>query len=369
MPISDLEKHQIGSTVRIASTVLAKSALHNRNHHETRSISRRGLLATINDGDREKMTCTLILEDLVPTSLSGSFLIAPCFNNGKSIEESEVEVPASDIMPLLSFEHSTTEEMANDVTKFKEWGDQLFKLHDYTRAISYYEAALQHISSNFTNVGSTLVVRRNGHCVVAELDCIETDGDNSQCDVTFILPNGKTEEDVISSKDILFSVWDQDGARRGKRDKSNDKFLQPRILLNLCRSLLHLAEIHDDNGNTIASISNRDYQTKYKKSAVLASSIAITLCEYYENETDTESQMLTLLVEKAYILRSKAFVELGKLPNAMSDAKKVLNQSPNQNEAAELLRDIRLLEKHRKKSDRKLSKEVCRWVQSATNDL
>jgi hypothetical protein len=212
-----------------------------------------------------------------------------------------------------------------------------------------------------------LVVKRNGHCVIAELDCIDSDGDNSQCDVTFILPNGGVEEDVISSKDILLSVWDQDGARRGQRDKPKEKYLQLRILLNLCRCLLNLADI-DTECTASHSISN-DYQTKYKKSAVLASSIAITLCEYYKNLSDSDSTILPSLLQNAQLIRSKAFFALGKLPNALLDVKKVVNSNPDNRAAAELLRDIKSVERNRKKADKRLSKEVCRWVQSATSDL
>lgn len=323
------------------------------------------MIATLADGYDESQMCTLMLENLIPAPLFGKLLITPTLVDN-DVEDHEIETPVSELKPLLSFEQSAVEMPAdpNNVMHYKEYGDELFKLHDYTQAISYYEAALHIISSNFTNIGATVIVKRSGHCVIAELDCIDTDGDISQCDVTFILPNGDTEEDVIPSTDILMTVWEQDNARRGQRDKPKEKFLQPRILLNLCRCLLNLADV-----NTDALTSDREHQTKYRKSAVLGSSIAITLCDYYNNDTSSESSILTSLAEKALLIRSKAFFALGKVPNALGDVKKVINQNPNNREALELLRVIKTVEKLKKKADKKLSKDVCKWVQSATGDL
>ena len=365
----DKISHQIGSTVRFVSSILIQPAVYAKiQKKKTVNISRRGMIATLSDDDEGCGKCTIIVEEIAPTPLVGNFLIAPVLIDNQRKEEVELEIPLSDTQPLLPFEELPSIEFGDDVGRYKEYGDELFKLHDYSRAISYYEAALSLTSSNCNNIGGTLVVKRNGRCVVAELDCIDTDGEDSQCDVTFILPNGIMEEDVISSKDIILSVWNQDGVRRGKRVKSRETFMQPRILLNLCRCLLNLSEVDIDNADMNTS-STHDRRTKYKKAAVLGSSIAITLCEYYKNETDSESQLLTNLQEKAKIIRSKAFMELGKLPNALVDVKKIMNENPGNREVAELLRDIRMLEQYKKKADKKLSKEVCRWVQTATGDL
>ena len=365
----DETKRQIGSTIRFVSSIPIQPRVHAQSQKEKIvAISRRGMIATLSDGDESSNICTIIVEDLAPTPIVGKFLIAPVFIDDEMKQEVEIEIPLSDVQPLLPFEQLPKMESDVNVSRYKECGDELFKLHDYTGAVSYYEAALSLISSNCNNIGGTLVVKRNGRCVIAELDCIDIDGNNSQCDVTFILPNGNIEENVIPFKDILISVWDQDEVRRGKRDKSKETFMQPRILLNLCRCLLHLAEVDigSEDRNASPAYGRR---TKYRKAAVLGSSISVTLCEYHKNETDSESQTLTVLQEKAHIIRSKAFMELGKLPNALVDAKKVMNENPGSREAAELLRDIRMLDKYKKKTDKKLSKEVCRWVQSATGDL
>ena len=51
-------------------------------------------------------------------------------------------------------------------------------------------------------------------------------------------------------------------------------------------------------------------------------------------------------------------------PNAIADAKKV-NATANR-EAQCILNEIKTAQAYTKSVDKKLSKEVCRWVQSAT---
>ena len=323
--------------------------------------------------------CTLILQDLTPYPLIGTFLVTPLPTGTHDTRECEIEVPLSDIMPLLTFEQQQQQQendeadASNDDTlqRYKDNGDELLRLHDYTSAISYYEAALRQTSSRF-HIGGTLVVRKKGRCVIAELDCIDTDDDRERYDVTCILPDGTMEERVLSSQDVLIAVWDRDETtRRGKRDKSKDKFMQTRILLNLCRCLIRLAEIDGEasSSSTTSSLLSNDRRISYRKAAVLGTSIAITLCEYHSNKADSGSpaqSLLASLLEKARILRSKAFLELGKIPHALADAKKVTRQNQTNREAAELLRDIRYLEKYKKRVDKRLSRDVCRWVQTAT---
>ncbi|KAL3802087.1 hypothetical protein HJC23_010843 [Cyclotella cryptica] len=380
----------IGSTVRITTTVGITSMVRTPNNQQQpqfRTISRRAILATLpddddnddNDGHNNKL-CTLLLEDTTPRPLIGPFLVAPSLMAAPHSQEWEIQVPISDILPLLTFERPEKEDEGkynNDdddddatanhdtVESYKNKADELLRQHDYAYAISYYEAALRRSSSRY-HVGSTLVVRRKGHCVIAELDCIETEEeeDDSRYDVTYVLPVW----------DILLVVGGdpEEGKRRGKRDKTSaEKFVQPRILLNLCRCLLRLAEIDADASSSSSSSSSftNNHRISYRKAAVLGASIAITLCEYHSNHTDAGSPtrvLLASLLEKARIVRSTAFLELGKFPNALADVKWVHHQNQSHREAAELWRDIQYAEKYKRRADKRLSRDVCRWVQSAT---
>ena len=222
-----------------------------------------------------------------------------------------------------------------------------------------YEAALNFVSAN-TNVeiGGTVLVNREGHSTIAEVDYIEENDGNNTYDVTLL----SGDEATINRKDILLAVWSKD-----------DTFKQIKILLNLSRCLLKLADTDTTRGNSscvgeLKSSTIKTRQEKYRLRAVLGSSLALTLCEYHELESSDETSLeLTSLMEKARIVRARTFMGLRKLRNATVDIKKVLAQNSTNREADGLLAEIRAMEQHSKTLDKKISKEVCRWVQTATS--
>lgn len=255
-----------------------------------------------------------------------------------------MEVPVTDLIPLLDFEkediptnNKTDDDIDTLVQQYKEFGDQLLRLNDYTCAISYYETAL-HLVSTKVDIGGTIVVNKEGHAVIAEIDYVEDEG---TYDIT--LPSG--DESTITQKDVLLVVWMKDSS-----------FLQVKILLNLCRCLLKLADV-----DTRLAI--------WAKQAVKGSSVALTLCEYYVSESTDEKTTLELtsLVEKTRLVRSRAFIRSSKLKNATVDAKKVLAINSTNREAQSILSEIKVVDHYNKSLDKKISKEVCRWVQTATS--
>lgn len=337
----------IGSTVRLKSKVLVdlKPGLK-RCGDDSLEFARRFVVATPPD---DKGCVSLVQDDLAPTSLlsSGRFLIAPMNSEANQVEECEADV--ADIMPLLEFEEGAGKE--GDVARYKECGDQLFRLNDYTSAISYYEAALHLVSSKF-EVGSVLVVRRLGHSVIAEVDCVEDD----TFDVTLLPGNN---EATISRKDVIMALWTEDTT-----------FLQVKILLNLSRCLLKLADFESSRSNddVHATPSRKCRRNKLRQAAVTGCSAAISICEHHSTEIsiiDSKSE-LDLLMDKAKIIRSRAFIALLKYPNAIADAKKVLARNSANHEAQGILAEINAAKAHAKSLDKRLSKEVCTWLQTAT---
>ena len=330
----------IGSTVRIRDDTDKKHP-----------FSCRATVATISGNN-----VSLVRDDLAPIPIDcvDNFIVAPNFDGaGNSVDEYETTVDT--LMELLPFEDQCDhDEIANSssLRMCKTRGDQLLRLYDYTCAVKYYEAALTYIAStsNIT-IGGTCIVKRNGDAVIAEVDCIDSD----QYDVTF---TGDEEEATISQKDILCSVWSDDS-----------ESLQPRCLLNLSRCLVKLAEIDKTNGNVrcVGVTKQATRQERYRSSAVLGCSITITLCEYLKESTGSpDIELLESLIGKARLIRSRAFLGRNLLRNAMVDAKKVAKQNPNDREATKLMADIKIKEHRNKLLDRKISKEVSRWVQKAT---
>ena len=329
----------IGSTVRIKSKVIVSRP---KRSDITLTICRRAIVATSPDNGN----VSLVVDDLAPTPLQSSnkFIIAPIFKSKN--EDEEVEVPISDLIPLLGFEkedkptNNNTDDIDVLVQQYKDYGDQLLRLNDYTCAISYYEAAL-HLVSTKVDIGGTIIVNKEGHAVIAEVDYV--DDEESNYDIT--LPSG--DESTITQKDVLLVVWMKDSS-----------FLQVKILLNLCRCLLKLADVDNTRGHTI-----------WAKQAIKGCSVALTLCEYHVSESSNEktTSELTSLIEKTRIVRARAFIRLSKLKNATVDAKKVLAINSTNREAQSLLSEIKVVEAYNKSLDKKISKEVCRWVQTATS--
>jgi len=347
----------IGSAVRFTTRVVIDPKPGPKRRGDViLTVAHRSIVATLPDDDGR---ISLVQDDLAPAPLArrGGFLIAPMFNSvGAQVHE--CEAVASDLLPLLAFEDR---DCGDDVAAYKDYGDQLLRLSDYTCAISYYEAALSFNSSK-VEIGGTVVVRRKGTAVMAEVDFIENDGGNNiSYDVTFL--SGQ-DDATISRKEILLAVW--------TKDVSN---LQIKVLLNLSRCLLKLADADIDStrgnssrvGKNMPS-ANCSRHNGYRQATVLGCSIAISICDHRASEgTSNSASELNSLREKARIVRSRAFLALRKLPNATVDAKKVLVQNATNREAQGLLSEIKAVEAYIKLTDKKLSKEVCRWVKTATD--
>lgn len=331
----------IGSIVRLKSKVVIppKYGAGYRIGRDDLLISRRSVVALPED---DRGCISLVQDDLQPIPLVGrdNFLISPMIKSAGT-QVDECEAVFSDVMPLLEFEEAEGVAISNDcgIALCKEHGDQLFRINDYTWAISYYEAALSFVSSTF-DVGSVVVVRRSGHAVLAEVDCQE----NDSYDVTF---QSGGDEANISRKEIIMALWKLDAL-----------LLQIKTLLNLSRCLLKLADFF-----TFCDLGKTYRQDKFRQSAVLGCSAAIAICEYHSNEASTFSKLeLDSLVEKARIIRANAFLGLRKYPNAIADATRVKNHR----DAQGILNEIDMVRAYNKSIDKRLSKEVCRWVQSAT---
>lgn len=249
-------------------------------------------------------------------------------------------VETKEIRQLLDFERCElgssldTSGENPSVSVWKDRGDQLLRLGDATSATSYYEMALGRSSA--VSIGSTIIVQRGGFPKVAEVDCLEDDS----VDIT-IVDSG--EEAVIRPSDILLGILDRD----------HEKF-QERILLNLARCMLQLSDIDTIN------------RPKYLKSAILACSLTITVSHFHDSESANNTNYLSGNTQTALHLRAKAQSGLSKWPNAIADAKRLIKAGNKQ--GSQLLEALQRNKLRQVKKDKKLSKAVAKWVQTATSE-
>ena len=227
---------QVGSVVRVRLSDKA---------------SRRAVLATLPDNADGSSSssaacccCCILWEDDAPRPIlpqddgDAVFLVTPHFKHDdhqqvECEEITETTVAVSELMPLLDFEtkqRPTTTGTA-PVLDWKECGDQLLRIGDAAAAVPYYERALRLTSPSSVSqllqiVGATVLLKESGRVVAADVDCI--DDDHGECDVT-VVETG--HEKSVRASDILLCLLPLD-----------DDHVQERILLNLARCLLQLAE-------------------------------------------------------------------------------------------------------------------------------
>ena len=285
--------------------------------------------------------------DVTRKRLNRSFLVAPLLHARTSADnDQEEELPLSSLEALLPFEHDDGRgrqlSSSPSPVSLKEQGDALLRLKDYSAAIARYEAALAATSS--LDLGGTVIINDGtGRAVLAEVDCIDEENNKRTADDTIV---GSGEEKTVDAKDILLCLLENDKEER----------LQERMLLNLSRCLLQLASA-DGSADAIRA-------TKYRKAAVLGCTLALS-CASYAGEgsdnvgVDTET--------KARLIRAGAYLDLGKAKHATADVKHVLKTDVNNAQAKKLVRDIERRDIQRKRTDKRLAKDVCRWVNAATD--
>jgi len=309
------------------------------------SKKHRAMVALADPKDASGTLC-IIWEPNYPKQLSEKFIITP-----KSVypeaDPDEATIKADAAECLLSFETDPHHESSacgqvattGNITMWKERGDQLLRLGDASAATSYYEKAL--FDSSSVSIGGTIVISIGGFPKIAEVDCVDDDSGGT-IDVT--LPDNG-EEMVVKQSEVLLSILEDDSS-----------LLQERLLLNIARCMLQLSD---------SDVNNRP---KYLKSAVLATSLAITISLFREqkNNDQNKSSLLPINCQTALLLRCKAFIGLSKWAKATSDAKKLVEHSSNKKQGQKLLVDIERKKKTRLKTDKKLAKEICLLVQSAT---
>jgi tetratricopeptide (TPR) repeat protein len=336
--------HETTSPPQVGSVVRARLIDHPK-------ATRRALVATVQD---ERTACVL-WEDEAPRVRRGadnkplhrSFLVTPVLKD--TADEVESNVAVEDLLELLPFETDSVDEansanvdkdLHQKMQDWKEHGDQLLRLGDATAAAEYYEAALG-ISRNL-QIGSSIILKVGGHTKIAEVDCIEAD------DNTMDVAIETGEEKTIPQSEALIVIIEPDGDR-----------LQERILLNLARCMLQLAEI------TTLQLQRRPL---YLRGAVLACTLAISVTCFHNTDADADADYVSPTHKSALLLRSQAQAKLSKYPHAKADLKQLLVLDPQHREGQKRLRDLEKQQIQKHKTDKRLVKEICQWVQTSAND-
>lgn len=311
-----------------------------------------GSVGVVDPNDAVDDLC-ILWEPIYPNAISEKFLITPKSIH-KETEQDEAIVKVDTVKGLLPFEiapHNDndvsgpatgSDKEASNITMWKERGDQLLRMGDSSAATSYYEKAL--FDSSSVSIGGTVIISVEGFPRIAEVDCVNDD-DGGTIDVTLV---HNDDEKTIKQLAVLLSIMETDATN-----------LQERILLNLARCMIQLSEL---------DVSNRP---KYLKSAVLATTLVITISYFRDQQqsANDESLLLPTNALTALVLRCKSYTGLSKWSKAMADARKISNCGSSKERGRKLLIDIERKKKLRSKTDKKLAKQICLLVQSATASI
>lgn len=294
------------------------------------------MIATLEEDGNDRNKASILWEDHRPQPLpcQSCFLVAPSVvksaGAAEDDDDTEIQVDMTQLEPLFDFEQYSTEKLCRDksvVSTWKDRGDQLLKVGDASAALPYYEYALS-MTCKAVSSGSSILVKKKGFVQVAEVDCV--DGDI--LDVTW---KETGEEASLRLSENLLTIQETD-----------KDHMQERILLNLTRCLMQIAE------------NAARHRAEYAKAAVLSSSLAHAIAAYHD---ETSERMVTAL-----LLRAQAQACLEKFAHAQQDLAKVLQKSPNHGQAQQLLRRVQQQQKNVQKREQNLVKEVCKWVETTT---
>jgi hypothetical protein len=296
-------------------------------------VSSKAMIATVNAATS---SVCLIWEPLTPGPFSASehFLITPSIEVANHDLEEEITISTDQVQPLFPFELFELSTVESDlktgsIASFKEKGDILLRNGDASASIPYYELGLS--KSSKLSIGCSIIVSIQGFSKVAEVDYIEDDG---SLDVTIVESD---EEITLRKTKVLLVIMEQDEER-----------LQERILLNLSRCMLQLADL------------DSKYRSKYLKAAVLACSIVITVTCFHNPESASNSTYQTALY-----LKAKAHSLLSNWSNAIADANRLINAGKPE-QGKKLVDTFHRQKRRQAKTNKKLARAVCELVQNAT---
>lgn len=374
-----LQEVSIGDIVRVVRILKQEQREQRHQQLDTKTNSKsqqntgRAVVATLGsgngsvDGSSASTLVSVLWEPIEPRPLNSSmsttatsknskstkFIVAPHLTIRRKDNDDETLVDMKNLQRLLSFEgeeergNETEEapEHKKSVDYWKDCGDQLLKLGDASAAVPYYERALA--ESSDVSIGATIIAPLKGFLKAAEVDCVE----DTTMDLT-IMESGE-EITIPRSSSGIVGIMEPD-----------DEKLQERILLNLSRCMIHLSDI-----DTV-------HRPSYLKSAVLGCSIVIGISKFrsdhgtgiqqQQQQQQNHDNHLPTNQQTALYIRAKAQTSLSKWQHAIADAKQLLKIGNSKGQ--QLLDNIHRQKKLRGKQDKKLAKEVCKWVQTATND-
>jgi hypothetical protein len=306
----------------------------------TESHARIGMIAFINENNG---TCDIVFNSKSTSTTS---------SQSREQETSDRDgVSWFLIRSLEPFEYLALESKKYDssATRLKEQGNIIFGLRDYDKASELYLAALDVLNkaSSSLSIGSEIIIQLKPNSTFLFTAMISSVQDDGRYEVEMSEDVDVFEDSVsIVEKSQIVSVIFPDV--KGSTNGNENRILQRSLYINLSRCCMKRTRL----GWAVRWINM---------------AMAITRCieSDYDSSSSGSSPPIDILKCKTdeYFIRCRAFITANKLELAEKDARTLLSFKYLKSEA--LLREIVSLKEQRKAANRRLVKEVIKWVDSS----
>jgi tetratricopeptide (TPR) repeat protein len=288
--------------------------------------------------------------------------------SSSSQQEEESEIFPNRIQPLEYFEELTTDELLQlDATTLKEFGNQLFKLKDYRKAIEFYQLSLKMFHLN-EKKGSTLSIGTQVLVFLEEIgdyqvgmvssvvEPASSTSSSSSSSVQRRQINENEENDMTYYEISLFE------------DENDDEEME---LISSEKNLLEVPYNYDDqllHRSLYSNLSKSYLKRNYKGWTIKYASITLALVKAMisiANDTGKEerkSQLTQFLIDALYF-RCKVFLASNRPKRAKRDCQELLSYDNKKGKQLEI--EIQAFKVKNQKENKKLAKEIAKWVDSA----
>lgn len=247
----------------------------------------------------------------------------------------------------IKFIASKLTEMGQTPEDIKELGNSVFKVFDYESAIDFYLASLSVLKSICMNlsIGSSVLVKRSDMeymvAMVVDIDdnTIEIDYDNEE--------NIVSKSVIVNHNDVilLFSSRKRHEGSIVDVENTGTRILQRSLYINLARCNMKL---------------DRPGWATYYASL----SMAVTKSLKYDGHDDNT---ILKFFRDELVVRANALLIAGRPKLASADCDKLmkLGDTESLSRAKQIQQSIKSFQQNRRKSNRKLIKQLMNWVDAS----
>jgi tetratricopeptide (TPR) repeat protein len=280
-------------------------------------------------------------------------------------QEEESEIFPNRIQSLEYFEELSTDELFQfDAITLKEFGNQLFKLKDYQKAIEFYQLSLK-VFHQHEKKGVTLSI---GTQVLVFLEDI---GDYQVGMISSLVEPASSSSSSSSGKKKSSTIKDDDEEGIYYEISLSDENDEEIDIIISEKHLLEVPHSYDDqllHRSLYSNLSKSYLKRNYKGWTVKYASITLALVRAMisiAKDTGKEERLtqLTQFLIDALYFRCKVFLTSNRPKRAKRDCQELLQHDIKKGKQLET--EIEVFKVKKQKDNKKLAKEIAKWIDSA----